>query len=72
MDTLAFVVDITGHEHDLNVKFQGKDHSLCDWVAAVHFFQKNLNILKMDLGQDCTCFPSGRFQRLILLFMLIL
>ncbi|XP_039541286.1 protein FAM200A-like [Pimephales promelas] len=58
MDTLAFLVDITGHLNDLNLKLQGKDNSVCDLVAAVHAFQRKLDILKMDLEQDCTHFPS--------------
>ncbi|XP_065147064.1 SCAN domain-containing protein 3-like [Paramisgurnus dabryanus] len=58
MDTLAFLVDITGHLNDLNLKLQGKDNSVCDLVAAVQSFQRKLDILKMDLEQDCTHFPS--------------
>ncbi|KAK7919119.1 hypothetical protein WMY93_010403 [Mugilogobius chulae] len=58
LDTLAFLVDITGHLNDLNLKLQGKDNSVCDLVAAVQSFQKKLVILKMDLEEDCAHFPS--------------
>ncbi|KAK7938377.1 hypothetical protein WMY93_001703 [Mugilogobius chulae] len=57
LDTLAFLVDITGHLNDLNLKLQGKDNSVCDLVAAVQSFQKKLVILKMDLEEDCAHFP---------------
>lgn len=58
MDNFAFLFDITGHLNDLNLKLQGKDNSVCDLVAAVQSFQKKLDILKVDLQEDCTHFPS--------------
>ena len=58
LDALVFLVDITGHLNDPNLKLRGKDNSVCDQVAAVQSFQKKLDILKMDIEEDCVHFPS--------------
>lgn len=58
MNIMAFLVDITSHLNDLNLKLQGKNNSVCDLVAAVQSFQRKLDIFKEDLKEDCTHFPS--------------
>ena len=49
---MAFLVDITSHLNDLNLKLQGKNNSVCDLVAAVQSF------FKVDLQENFTHFPA--------------
>ena len=55
---MAFLVDITSHLNDLNLKLQGKNKSVCDLVAAVQSFQWKLEIFKADLQENFTHFPA--------------
>ena len=49
MDTLAFLVDITGHLNDLNVKLQGRDNSVCDLVLLSKLFRRSWTFRKQIL-----------------------
>ncbi|CAL9703956.1 unnamed protein product [Knipowitschia caucasica] len=62
MDHVAFLVDITSHLNQLNLKLQGKDHSVCDLMTDVHAFQRKLELFKGDLQGDCTHFPAVKEQ----------
>ena len=62
MDIVAFLVDITSHLNELNVKLQGKDNSVCDLMTAVRSFQRKLEVFKEDLQGDCVHFPSLQEQ----------
>ena len=57
-NVMAFLVDVTSHLNDLNLKLQGKNHSVCDLVAAVQSFQRKLAIFKVDLQENFTHFPA--------------
>ena len=57
-DFIAFLVDITSHLNDLNLKLKGKNNSVCDLVAAVPSFQRKLEIFKVDLQENFTHFPA--------------
>lgn len=61
MDIVAFLVDITSHLNELNLKLQGQDNSVCDLMTAVHAFQRKLGVFEGDL-LDCTHFPSVQEQ----------
>ncbi len=62
MDNVAFLVDITSHLNELNLRLQGKDNSICELVTAVRSFQRKLEVFKEDLQGDCAHFPAVQDQ----------
>ncbi|GAA6094463.1 SCAN domain-containing protein 3-like [Tachysurus ichikawai] len=62
MDKVAFLVDITSHLNDLNLRLQGKDNSICKLMTAVRSFQRKLEVFKEDLQGDCAHFPAVQEQ----------
>lgn len=62
MDIVAFLVDITSHLNELNLKLQGKDNSVCDLMTAVRSFQRKLALFREDLKEDCAHFPTVKEQ----------
>ena len=62
MDNVAFLVDITAHLNELNLRLQGKDNSICELMTAVRSFQKKLELFKEDLQGDCAHFPAVQEQ----------
>ncbi|KAF7649326.1 hypothetical protein LDENG_00143290, partial [Lucifuga dentata] len=46
MELVAFLVDITCHLNELNLKLQGKGNSVCDLMSAVHSFERQLEIFR--------------------------
>ncbi len=55
---MAFLVDITSHLNELNLKSQVKDNSVCDLMTTVRFFQRKLEVFKEDLQGDCALFTT--------------
>lgn len=56
---LAFLVDITKHVNDLNVKLQGKDQHIGLLVSHTKAFEVKLRLWKMQLqANNLTHFPS--------------
>lgn len=62
MDNVAFLVDITAHLNELNLRLQGEDNSICELMTAVRSFQKKLELFKEDLQGDCAHFPAVQEQ----------
>ena len=62
MDIVTFLVDITSHLNELNLKLQGKKNSVCDLMTAVRSFQRKLEGFKEDLQGDCEHFPNVQEQ----------
>ncbi|KAL6461064.1 hypothetical protein MHYP_G00310300 [Metynnis hypsauchen] len=62
MDVVAFLVDITSHLNELNLKLQGKNSSVADLMTAVRSFQRKLDIFKEDLEGECEHFPKLQEQ----------
>ena len=62
MDIVTFLVDITSHLNELNLKLQGKENSVCDLMTAVRSFQRKLEVFKEDLQGDCEHFPNVQKQ----------
>ncbi len=62
MDNVAFLVDITSHLNELNVKLQGKNNSICELITAVRSFQRKLELFSEDLQGDCAHFPAVQDQ----------
>lgn len=62
MDNVAFLVDITSHLKELNLRLQGKDNSICERMTAVCSFQWKLVVFKEDLQGDCAHFPAVQEQ----------
>ncbi|XP_045076200.1 SCAN domain-containing protein 3-like [Coregonus clupeaformis] len=62
MDNVAFLVDITSHLNELNLRLQGKDNSICELMTAVRSFQRKLEVFKEDLQGDCVHFPAVQEQ----------
>ena len=58
MEIVAFLSDITSHLNDLNMKLQGKNNTVCNFMSAVRAFQKKLEVFKCDLQQDLLHFPK--------------
>lgn len=62
MDIVAFLVDITSHLNELNLKLQGKDNSICELMTAVRSFQRKLEVFEEDLQGDYAHFPTVKEQ----------
>ena len=62
MDMVAFLVDITSHLTELDLKLQGWNNSVADLMTAVRSFQRKLDIFKEDLEGECTHFPQLQEQ----------
>lgn len=62
MDNVAFLVDITSHLNELNLKLQGKDNSICELMTAVRSFQRKLEVFKEDLKGDLSHFQALKAQ----------
>ncbi|CAI5660000.1 unnamed protein product [Oreochromis niloticus] len=62
MDIVAFLVDITSHLNELNLKLQGKDNSICELMTAVRSFQRKLEVFKEDLQGDYAHLPTVKEQ----------
>ncbi|MBN3306494.1 GTD2A protein, partial [Amia calva] len=58
----AFLVDITSHLNELNLRLQGKGNSICELMTAVRSFQRKLEVFKEDLQGDCAHFPALQEQ----------
>lgn len=59
---VAFLVDITSHLNELNLKLQGQNNSVADLMTAVRSFQRKLDIFKEDLEGECEHFPKLQEQ----------
>lgn len=62
MELVGFLVDITSHLNELNLKLQGQDRTVCDLVAAVHSFQKRLEVFKSAITEAHLHFPTALDQ----------
>ena len=62
LDNIAFLVDITSHLNELNLKLQGKNNSICDLMTAVRSFQRKLDLFKEDLQGECLHFTKVKGQ----------
>ncbi|KAK0143836.1 Mannosyl-oligosaccharide 1,2-alpha-mannosidase IA [Merluccius polli] len=62
MDMVAFLVDITSHLNELNLKLQGQNNSVADLMTALRAFQRKLDVFKEDLEGECEHFPKLQEQ----------
>lgn len=62
MNMVAFLVDITSHLNELNVKLQGQNNTVADLMTAIRSFQRKLDIFKEDLEGGCEHFPKLQEQ----------
>lgn len=58
MELVAFLVDITSHLNELNLKLQGQGNTVCDLMAAVRSFERRLEIFKSDIKGPHVHFPT--------------
>lgn len=58
MELVAFLVDITSHLNELNVKLQGQGNTVCDLMAAIRSFERRLEIFKSDIRGAHLHFPT--------------
>lgn len=58
MEVVAFLVDITSHLNELNLKLQGQGNTVCDLMAAVRSFERRLEIFKSDITGPHIHFPT--------------
>ncbi len=49
MKLVAFLVDISSHLNELNLRLQGQGNSVCYLLAAVHYFERQQEIFKSDI-----------------------
>ena len=63
METTGFLADIMLHLNDLNVKLQGKNHSVFNLISAVCAFQKKLELFTTDIRYELLHFPKLLEQR---------
>ncbi|XP_047208167.1 solute carrier family 2 member 15a isoform X2 [Girardinichthys multiradiatus] len=62
MDNVAFLVDVTSHLNELNLRLQSKDNSVSELMTAVRSFQRKLEVFKEDLQGECAHFPALQEQ----------
>ncbi|KAM3842708.1 zinc finger BED domain-containing protein 5-like, partial [Diretmus argenteus] len=58
MELVAFLVDITSHLNELNLKLQGQGNTVCDLMAAVRSFERRLEIFQSDITEAHLHFPT--------------
>nr|XP_055069906.1 SCAN domain-containing protein 3-like [Misgurnus anguillicaudatus] len=58
LELVAFLVDITSHLNELNLKLQGQGNTVCDLIAAVRSFERRLEIFKSDITGPHIHFPT--------------
>ncbi|KAM3877110.1 protein FAM200A-like [Diretmus argenteus] len=58
MELVAFLVDITSHLNELNLKLQGQGNTVCDLMAAVRSFERRLENFKSDITEAHLHFPT--------------
>nr|XP_055073133.1 general transcription factor II-I repeat domain-containing protein 2A-like [Misgurnus anguillicaudatus] len=58
LELVAFLVDITAHLNELNLKLQGQGNTVCDLIAAVRSFERRLEIFKSDITGPHIHFPT--------------
>ena len=58
-ETTGFLADIMLHLNDVNVKLQGKNHSVFNFISTVRAFQKKLELFATDMVSICS--PSQTF-----------
>ncbi len=46
IELVAFIVDVTSHLNELNLRLQGQGNTECDLMAAVRSFERRLEIFK--------------------------
>ena len=63
METTGFLAYIMLHLNDLNVKLQGKNHSVFNLISAVRAFQKKLELFATDIRYELLHFPKLLEQR---------
>ena len=57
----SFLVDITSHINDLNLKLQGKENLICDLYGIVNGFRRKLVLFKSQLEvRNCTSRSTTR------------
>ena len=49
MSKLSFLVDITSHINDLNLKLQGKENHICDLYRIINRFRRKLVLFESQL-----------------------
>jgi len=55
MELVAFLVDITSHLNELNLKLQGQGNTVCDLIRS---FERRLEIFKSDITGPHIHFPT--------------
>ena len=58
MEIVGFLTNIMSHLNDLNVKLQGKQHTIFDLITTIHSFQKKFRIFKFDVQNNFFYFPK--------------
>ncbi|KAK1901732.1 General transcription factor II-I repeat domain containing protein 2 [Dissostichus eleginoides] len=58
MECVAFLVDVTSHLNELNLKLQGRGNTVCDLMSAVRSFQRKLEIFRSDITEAHLHFPT--------------
>lgn len=62
MEALAFLTDISSHPNNLNLKPQGKNHTVCELMSALRAFQRKLEVFKSDLQMGCLDFYNTHYM----------
>ena len=63
METAGFLADIMLHLNDLNVKLQGKNHSVFNLISTLRAFPKKLELFANDIWCQLLHFPKLLKQR---------
>ncbi|XP_063960214.1 general transcription factor II-I repeat domain-containing protein 2A-like [Lytechinus pictus] len=58
MELVAFLVDITSHLNEFNLKLQGQGSTVCDLMTAVRSFERRLELFKNDITEAHLHFPT--------------
>ncbi|XP_076036545.1 general transcription factor II-I repeat domain-containing protein 2-like [Oratosquilla oratoria] len=52
LSKLSFLVDITSHMNELNLKLQGKDNHVCDLYRIIKGFRRKLSLFEAQLERE--------------------
>ncbi|XP_029656889.1 general transcription factor II-I repeat domain-containing protein 2-like [Octopus sinensis] len=62
LSKLSFLVDVTTHMNELNLKLQGKENLICDFYRIIKAFRQKLMLFESQLGvrqfSHFSCFKS--------------
>lgn len=58
MNVISFLVDMTDHLNALNLKLQGRKHTICGLMSDINAFQRKIELFIVDIADGKVFFPT--------------